>query len=117
MDGQGVLQTILSPEPRGTGFASSSRTSILNPGSGNVAEPGFNGVMGRGDTRNVPVSVCHQVSIIGSLPAPKVFLYHIQASGLMGSPTDPSSLRLETSYFLAQVSPAFINILTAVGAV
>src|SRR5512136_2304397 len=97
MDGHGVLLTILPPEPSGTGLASSSRISMLNPGSGNVAEPGFNGVMGRGDTRNVPVSVCHQVSMIGSLPAPKVFLYHIQASGLMGSPTDPSSRRLEIS--------------------
>ena len=89
----------------------------MNPGSGNVAEPGFNGVMGKGDTKNVPVSVCHQVSMIGSLPAPKVFLYHIQASGLMGSPTDPSSLRLEISWVFAHWSPAFMSILTAVGAV
>ncbi len=90
---------------------------MLNPGSGKVAEPGLSGVIGRGDTRNVPVSVCHQVSMICSLPPPKVFLYQIQASGLMGSPTDPSSLRLERSYFLAHWSPAFMNILTAVGAV
>ncbi len=73
---------------------------MLNPGNGKVGEPGLSGVMGRGDTRKVPVSVCHQVSMIWHLPAPKCSLYHIQASGLMGSPTDPSSLMLEMSYIL-----------------
>ncbi len=34
------------------------------PGSGRVAEPGFSGVIGSGEIMNMPVSVCHQVSII-----------------------------------------------------
>src|SRR5512137_2205351 len=97
MDGHGVVLTILPPEPAGTGLASSSRISMLNPGNGKVAEPGLSGVMGRGDTRKVPVSVCHQVSMIWHLPPPKCSLYHLQASGLMGSPPDPSSLMLEIS--------------------
>ena len=100
MDGQGVLLTMLPPEPAGTGLASSSRMSMLNPGSGNVGDPGLSGVIGRGDIRKHPVSVCHQVSMICSLPPPKLFLYQIQASGLMGSPTDPSSLKHEISYIL-----------------
>ena len=50
--------------------------------------------MGSGELMKVPVSVCHQVSIIWSSSLPMCFLYHIQASGLMGSPTVPSSRRL-----------------------
>ena len=38
-----------------------------------------------------PVSVCHQVSTTGHVPPPMFSRYHIHASGLIGSPTDPSS--------------------------
>ena len=38
-----------------------------------------------------PVSVCHQVSTMGQRPPPMTWWYHIQASGLMGSPTLPRS--------------------------
>jgi len=98
-------------------LASSSRISTLKPGRGNVGEPGLRGVMGKGDTRKHPVSVCHQVSMMGSLPPPKLFLYQIQASGLIGSPTDPRSRRHEMSCDLGHWSPAFMNMRTAVGAV
>jgi len=37
-----------------------------------------------------PVSVCHHVSTIGQRSPPMTWRYHIQASGLMGSPTVPS---------------------------
>ena len=36
-----------------------------------------------------PVSVCHQVSTIGAVFAPMCLRYQSQASGLIGSPTDP----------------------------
>ena len=38
-----------------------------------------------------PVSVCHQVSTIGQRPSPTTRWYQSQASGLIGSPTVPSS--------------------------
>ena len=38
----------------------------------------------------MPVSVCHQVSTIGQRSRPMFLWYHIHASGLIGSPTDPS---------------------------
>ena len=41
----------------------------------------------------MPVSVCHQVSTIGQRFLPTTVWYHIQASGLIGSPTEPMSLR------------------------
>ncbi len=44
-----------------------------------------------------PVSVCHQVSTIGQRSPPMMVWYHIHASGLMGSPTDPSSFSEERS--------------------
>ena len=58
------------------------------PGNGNVAEPGFNGVMpGSGEIRICPVSVCHQVSTTGQRSPPMYFQYQTHASGLIGSPT------------------------------
>ena len=62
------------------------------PGSGFVADPGFIGVApGKGAIRMPPVSVCHQVSATGQRPSPTTRQYHSQASGLIGSPTVPSS--------------------------
>ena len=74
-----------------------------------------------------PVSVCHQVSTIGAgcsfrspfLPAlpPMTSRYHIQASGLMGSPTEPRT-RIEERSDLAGMSlPHFMKVRIAVGAV
>ena len=68
------------------------------PGSGPMADPGFVAVTpGSGLIMMAPVSVCHHVSTIGQRLPPMTVRYHIQASGLMGSPTDPSSRRLERS--------------------
>ena len=50
-------------------------------------------------TMNPPVSVCHQVSAIGHLASPTTSWYHVQATGLMGSPTLPSTRREDRSYF------------------
>ncbi len=64
-----------------------------------------------------PVSVCHQVSTIGAWPPPMCSRYHIQASGLIGSPTDPST-RIEDMSNLAGMSePHFMKVRIAVGAV
>ena len=61
------------------------------PGSGNVAEPGFNVVApGSGLIMIAPVSVCHHVSTTGQRPPPMYVWYQIHASGLIGSPTEPS---------------------------
>ena len=43
--------------------------------------------------------------------------YQIQASGLMGSPTDPSSRNDERSKSAGICSPHFMNVRIAVGAV
>ena len=61
------------------------------PKNGIVAEPGLVGMApGSGVIRMPPVSVCHQVSTIGQRPSPTTRWYHSQASGLIGSPTEPS---------------------------
>ena len=76
---------------------------VVTPGSGLIMIP--------------PVSVCHQVSTIGHFSAPITLWYHIQASGLIGSPTVPSSRRLERSACPGQSSPHLMKARMAVGAV
>ena len=88
------------------------------PGRGNVAEPGFNVVApGSGLIMMPPVSVCHHVSTTGHRPPPMCCQYHIHASGLMGSPTDPSSRSDERSCFSGSTAPHFMKVRIAVGAV
>src|SRR5256886_16680232 len=90
--GHGSESTRYPAPPSGTDFPSSSTTSALTPGNGNVALPGLVVVRpGSGVMRIIPVSVIHQVSTIGHRPPPIVSWYQSQASGLMGSPTDPSN--------------------------
>jgi hypothetical protein len=88
------------------------------PGSGWVQDPGLVAVTpGNGEIMIPPVSVCHQVSTMGQRMRPTCSWYHIQASGLMGSPTDPSSRSLVRSYRAGMSSPSFIRARMAVGAV
>jgi len=68
-------------------------------------------------TMCIPVSVCHQVSTIGRRFLPTTVWNHSHASGLRGSPTDPSTRKYERSYWLGHCSPIFMNIRIAVGAV
>lgn len=44
------------------------------------------------------VSVCQKVSTRGHRPWPTAWWYQCQASGLIGSPTEPRTFRLERSY-------------------
>ena len=67
--------------------------------------------------RMQPVSVCHHVSTIGQRPLPIVFWYQIHASGLIGSPTVPSSRREDRSCLSGNSVPHFMNVRIAVGAV
>ena len=71
----------------------------------------------RGEINIQPVSVCHHVSTIGHLPSPTVLKYHIQASGLIGSPTVPKSFKDFLLVFLTGPSPSFIRAHNAVGEV
>src|SRR3954465_6650752 len=88
------------------------------PGRGRVAEPGTVGVApGKGAIMIAPVSVCHHVSTTGQRPPPMILWYHIQASGLIGSPTVPSRRRLERSCLRGHCSPHFMKARMAVGAV
>src|ERR1035437_3636052 len=88
------------------------------PKNGNVAEPGLVGVApGSGVIRMPPVSVCHHVSTMGQRLPPINSLYHIHASGLIGSPTEPSSRSELRSCFFGHSTPLFINARIAVGAV
>ena len=64
-----------------------------------------------------PVSVCHQVSTIGQRPPPMFSRYQIQASGLIGSPTEPSTRSEVRSNFAGIASPHFMKVRMAVGAV
>src|SRR4051794_27374909 len=88
------------------------------PGSGNVADPGFSVVApGSGLIMMAPVSVCHHVSTTGQRPPPMWVWYQTQASGLMGSPTEPSNRNDDRSCFSGSCVPHFMYVRMAVGAV
>ena len=72
---------------------------------------------GSGVIMIIPVSVCHQVSTIGQRSPPMCSWYQTHASGLIGSPTDPSSRSFERSCFAACSGPHFMCVRIAVGAV
>src|SRR5579884_4316559 len=114
--GQGFLITAKPPALAGRLLPSRSTTSASTPRNGRVADPGLSGTQGRGVTRIMPVSVCHQVSMIGLSP-PVARWNHSHASGLIGSPTLPRMRREERSYFFGHSSPYFINRRMAVGVV
>ncbi len=83
-----------------------------------MAAPGLVAVIpGRGEIKIAPVSVCHQVSTIGQRFRPTYWRYHIHASGLIGSPTEPRSRRLERSWASGYSSPHFMSVRMVVGAV
>ena len=63
------------------------------------------------------VSVCHQVSTTGQRFPPMCWRYHIHASGLMGSPTDPSRRSDDRSWPAGRSSPHFMKVRMVVGAV
>src|SRR3972149_7593095 len=93
------------------------KTTASMPKKGRVAEPGFVGqAPGRGVIAIPPVSVCHHVSTMGHLSLPITLWYHIQALGLIGSPTDPRSLSDERSLPSGHLSPSRMTALIAVGA-
>src|ERR1035437_10202728 len=91
--------------------------SARTPKKGIVPEPGLRGRLGPGVIMNMPVSVCHQVSMIGQRPLPMLVWYQRHASGLIGSPTEPSSRSEERSRLFGQASPKRIRPRIAVGAV
>src|SRR5918995_7062635 len=100
MPGHGFFNTRYPPSFGPTGTPSRVITSASIPGRGLVAEPGLVGVApGSGEIMIAPVSVCHHVSTMGQRPLPMVSLYHIHASGLIGSPTVPSRRREDRSCF------------------
>src|SRR5690348_8267193 len=85
-------------------------------GNGLVAEPGFSVVRpGSGVIRIIPVSVCHQVSTTGVRLPPMCSRYQTHASGLIGSPTDPSSRSDDRSCCSAYDGPHFMWVRMAVG--
>ncbi len=83
-----------------------------------MADPGFRGVApGKGEISAPPVSVCHQVSTIGQRPSPTTRWYQSQASGLIGSPTVPSSRSEAREVRVTGSSPSRIRARMPVGAV
>src|SRR3954463_9886401 len=87
-------------------------------GNGFVAQPGFVLVTpGSGEIMIIPVPVCHQVSITGQRPPPMFSWYQSHASGLIGSPTEPSSRREDRSKPAGTSSPHFMKVRIVVGAV
>ena len=118
MLGHGRLMMRKPPSPTGTGLPCRSTTSTITPGSGLVALPGLVTVApGSGAIMIAPVSVCHQVSTTGHRPPPMTSWYHIHASGLIGSPTLPSTRSDDRSQPFGHWSPHFMNARIAVGAV
>src|ERR1700675_611580 len=117
MAGQGRFRTRYPPPPRGTDSPLASTTSATTPGNGNVALPGLVVVTpGSGVMRIIPVSVCHHVSTIGVWPPPTYSWYQSQASGLIGSPTEPRTRNELRSWLLRCDSPCFMKARMAVGA-
>ena len=117
IDGQGCVMAS-SPPPTGTSAPAESSSAVRMPGNACVADPGLVVVIpGSGVIMMAPVSVCHHVSTMGHRACPTTWWYHIHASGLMGSPTDPSSRSRERSCFATWWSPHFMNARMAVGAV
>src|ERR1700755_2980987 len=117
MDGPGSFRTRKPPAPSGTLSHWSSTTSAPPPGSARMAAPGLPAVTpGSGLIMIDPVSVCHQVSTTGQRPPPMNSRYRTWPSGLIGSPAEPSSRRLDRSYLAGMSSPHFMNIRITVGA-
>jgi hypothetical protein len=118
MPGHGLRMTSRPPWFGGSSSPFSLTTAASTPKNGSVHEPGTVGVApGSGVIMWPPVSVCHQVSTTGQRPPPTTSRYHIQASGLIGSPTVPSSASRDRSCFFTCASPALRNERIAVGAV
>src|ERR1700729_1369541 len=69
-----------------------------------------------GDIIKPPVSVCHQVSIMGHFPWPIFSSNQCQASSLIGSPTEPSFFSELKSLPFSTSSPKLISERMAVGA-
>ncbi len=87
------------------------------PGMGDCADPGFVAVMpGSAEIMMPPVSVCHHVSTTGTSPPPMTSRYQRHASGLMGSPTEPSRRMEERSRASGISRPVFMKERIAVGA-
>src|SRR6218665_2057946 len=98
MLGQGRLMTRMPPAPWGMSWPVSSTTAAAMPGSASVQLPGTSGVApGSGAITWPPVSVCQKVSTMGQRSPPTFLWYHIQASGLIGSPTPPRRARAPPS--------------------
>src|SRR5580704_12420379 len=118
MPGHGFFRTRNPPEPSGTDLPSMVTTSGTTPGNGRVADPGLAAIApGIGVSMMLPVSVCHHVSTMGQRLPPMTSRYHIQASGLIGSPTVPSRRRLDMSCFFGHSLPHLMKVRIAVGAV
>src|SRR5690348_7147628 len=85
-------------------------------GKGWVAEPGLRVVSpGSGVIRIMPVSVCHHVSTTGIRLPPMCSRYQTHASGLIGSPTEPSSRSVLRSCRCEYSGPHFMWVRIAVG--
>src|SRR3954451_18328472 len=117
IEGQGVVMARYPP-PTFTSLPPSSRIFASMPGKARVAEPGFVATRpGSGVIMIEPVSVCHHVSTIGQRSPPIHLWYHIHASGLIGSPTEPRRRSDDMSCDFGSSSPHFMNARIAVGAV
>ena len=119
MPGHGRLMTRNPPEPAGTGLPSIVDDFGNDAGEGRVAEPGLVAMApGSGEIMMCPVSVCHQVSTIGQRSRPMTSRYHIQASGLIGSPTRAEQAQADHVVLAAAIArPSCMKARMAVGAV
>ncbi len=70
MPGHGFFSTRKPSSPSGTSSPASLRMAASCPKNGLPADPGFCGSPGTWVIWNMPVSVCHQVSITGQRSLP-----------------------------------------------
>src|SRR5262249_32488440 len=116
--GQESVMTRLPSQAPSNTLPVESTTAGCTPKNGRVADPGLSAVApGSGVIKIPPVSVCHQVSTIGQRLSPTTRYYHSHASGLLGSPTEPSRRKEALLVRLTGASPFCIRARIAVGAV
>src|SRR6185295_13348947 len=106
MLGQGRFTTRRPPSFAPTVVPSLVTTAVSTPKNGRPVDPGLvRCAPGRVVIMIAPVSVCHHVSTMGQRFLPMTSWYHIHASGLIGSPTVPNSLRLDRSAWFGHSLP------------
>src|SRR5437764_8295070 len=115
IDGHGFLHTSSPTSPGPTGDPSGPQTSTSMPRAGPRRVHDFSSVMGRGDRKHAPTSVPPDRLMMGQRPPPTLSKNHRYGSGFHGSPVEPRTRRLDSSWDRTGSVPEGISARTRVG--